>query len=112
MCSLLLHYTVLISNFAAPLRVDWPTVDGPLGLTEQDSVDYARRFFNFGFYSHYQPELRRYVVRSAIGFAVFAVLLSTWALTFSIGGERLFGHAWDKLVMYNVAEKYGLTGWI
>lgn len=52
------------------------------------------------------------VVRSAIGFAVFAAVLGSWALTFAIGGERLFGHVWDELVMYNVADKYGLTGWI
>ncbi|KAK4358695.1 hypothetical protein RND71_020924 [Anisodus tanguticus] len=121
------------TNRRNPLRVDWPTIDGPLGLTEQDSVDHARRFFKFGFLflpwlwavncfyfwpvlrrpgSNSDPELRRYVVGSSIGFMVFTVVLSTWALTFSIGGERLFGHAWDKLVMYNVAEKYGLTGLI
>ncbi|XP_049412187.1 probable gamma-secretase subunit PEN-2 [Solanum stenotomum] len=122
-----------VATHRNPLRVDWPTVDGPLGLSEQESVDHARRFFKFGFLllpwlwavnclyfwpvirrpsSYYHPDLRRYVVRSAIGFTVFAVILSSWALTFSIGGEGLFGHAWDKLVMYNVAEKYGLTGWI
>lgn len=122
-----------VTSHRNPLRADWPTVDGPLGLSEQESVDQAWRFFKFGFLllpwlwavnclyfwpvlcrpsSYYHPELRRYVVRSAIAFTVFAVILSTWAFTFSIGGERLFGHAWDKLVMYNVAEKYGLTGWI
>ncbi|TMW91343.1 hypothetical protein EJD97_014457 [Solanum chilense] len=63
-----------------PLRVDWPTVDGPLGLSEQESVDHARRFFKFGFLllpwlwavnclyfwpvlrrpsSYYHPDLRR-----------------------------------------------------
>ncbi|KAF7129087.1 hypothetical protein RHSIM_Rhsim10G0133300 [Rhododendron simsii] len=52
------------------------------------------------------------VVGSAIGFTVFAAILSSWALTFSIGGERLFGHVWDDLLMYNVAERFGLTGWI
>ncbi|PWA90498.1 putative gamma-secretase subunit PEN-2 [Artemisia annua] len=52
------------------------------------------------------------VVGSAIGFAVFSVMLGSWALTFTIGGERLFGHAWDELVMYNVADRYGLTGWM
>lgn len=38
-------------------------------------------------------------------------IISSWALTFSIGGERLFGPVWDKLVMYNLADKLGLTGW-
>lgn len=50
------------------------------------------------------------VVRSAIGFSVFTALLSAWALTFSIGGEQLFGPVYDKLVMYNVADRLGLSG--
>ncbi|CAA3015993.1 probable gamma-secretase subunit PEN-2 [Olea europaea var. sylvestris] len=109
----------------------WPTIDGPLGLSHQDSVAYARRFFNFGFFclpflwavncfyfwpvlrhpnSHNShPLLRRYVVGSAIGFLLFAVILSSWSVTFMIGGNQLFGPVWDKLVMYNVAERYGLT---
>ncbi|KAK2985881.1 hypothetical protein RJ640_008705 [Escallonia rubra] len=53
--------------------------------------------------------LCRNVVRSAIGFTVFTVLLGSWALTFAIGGERLLGHVWNELVMYNFADKYGLT---
>ncbi|KAK9185262.1 hypothetical protein WN943_025617 [Citrus x changshan-huyou] len=51
------------------------------------------------------------VLGSAVGFAVFTVVLLLWALTFAIGGEHLFGSAWDKLVMYNVTERLGLTGW-
>ncbi|KAF4377147.1 hypothetical protein F8388_017551 [Cannabis sativa] len=51
------------------------------------------------------------VVRSAIGFTVFTTLLSSWALTFSIGGTHLFGPVWDQLVMYNLADKLGLTNW-
>ncbi|KAK9200042.1 hypothetical protein WN944_015237 [Citrus x changshan-huyou] len=51
------------------------------------------------------------VLGSAVGFAVFTIVLLSWALTFAIGGEHLFGSAWDKLVMYNVAERLGLTGW-
>lgn len=51
------------------------------------------------------------VVGSAAGFTVFTILLSSWALTFIIGGKHLFGHVWDELVMYNVADKLGLTGW-
>ncbi|KAF6167166.1 hypothetical protein GIB67_029804 [Kingdonia uniflora] len=34
------------SNNREPL---WPTVDGSLGLSEEESLHYARRFFNFGF---------------------------------------------------------------
>lgn len=52
------------------------------------------------------------VVGSAIGVTVFSAMLASWAITFTIGGERLFGHTWDELVMYNVADRYGLTGWI
>ncbi|XP_062096476.1 probable gamma-secretase subunit PEN-2 [Humulus lupulus] len=108
----------------------WPTIDGPLGLSEEDSLNYARRFYKFGFlllpllwavncfyfwpvlrHSRSFPRIYHYVVRSAIGFAVFTTLLSSWALTFSIGGERLFGPVWDQLVMYNLADKLGLTNW-
>jgi presenilin enhancer 2/GDP-mannose transporter len=27
----------------------WPTIDGQLGLSEEESVKYARRFYKFGF---------------------------------------------------------------
>lgn len=30
-------------------RPEWPTIDGPFGLSEQDSVAQARKFFTFGF---------------------------------------------------------------
>ncbi|KAJ4832220.1 hypothetical protein Tsubulata_045723 [Turnera subulata] len=109
----------------------WPTIDGPLGLNEDESVAHARRFYKFGYallpwlwalncfyfwpvlrHSRSFPRIRPYVVGSAIGFTVFTALLCSWALTFSIGGEALFGSTWDKLVMYNVADRLGLTGWI
>ncbi|WOG97258.1 hypothetical protein DCAR_0416598 [Daucus carota subsp. sativus] len=113
------------------VRQQWPTIDGPLGLSESDSLWYARNFFIFGFFllpllwgvncylfwpvlrrSTSFPHLRPYIVRSAIAFSVFTAILGSWAITFIVGGERLFGHTWDELVMYNVADKYGLTGWI
>ncbi|KAJ8765311.1 hypothetical protein K2173_012008 [Erythroxylum novogranatense] len=109
----------------------WPTIDGPLGLSEEESVSYARRFYKFGyallpllwavncFYfwpvlRHYRsfPRIRPYVFRSAVGFMVFTSLLGSWALTFAVGGEHLFGPVWNKLVMYNVGDKLGLTGFI
>ncbi|KAL4183778.1 hypothetical protein AMTRI_Chr11g156810 [Amborella trichopoda] len=112
------------------LSTSWPTVDGPLGLDEEDAVKYARNFFRAGFFllpflwflnsfyfwpvltrSSSFPRLRPYVLGSAIGFAVFMVLLCLWALTFAIGGERLFGPIWQHLVMYNVANTFGLTSW-
>ncbi|KMT09153.1 hypothetical protein BVRB_6g132590 [Beta vulgaris subsp. vulgaris] len=109
----------------------WPTIDGALGLSEEESVIYARRFYKFGFlllpwlwalncfyfwpvlrHSSSFPSFRRYVVGSAVGFSIATILLSSWALTFSIGGERLFGPVWNQLVMYNVADQLGLAGWM
>ncbi|KAL5993019.1 hypothetical protein ACLOJK_013939 [Asimina triloba] len=164
----------------------WPTIDGPLGLSEEDSVAHARSFFKYGFFllpwlwaincfyfwpvlrsdPHSFPRIRRCkhsfpspffisvyslvqfmngmilqclgiaivgkfdssaekgvasygritfhrddVVGSAIGFTVFTALLASWALTFVIGGEQLFGPVWKDLVMYEVADRWGLTGW-
>ncbi|KAK7828714.1 probable gamma-secretase subunit PEN-2 [Quercus suber] len=108
----------------------WPTVDGSLGLSEDESVKYARRFYRFGFamlpwlwavncfyfwpvlrHSRSFPRIRPYVVGSAVGFAVFTALLSSWAFTFALGGERLFGPVWDQLVLYKLADKLDLTGW-
>ncbi|KAL2906820.1 putative gamma-secretase subunit PEN-2 [Bienertia sinuspersici] len=118
------------NSSAAIRRTRWPTIDGPLGLSEEDSVTYARRFYKFGFLLlpwlwavncfYFWPVLRnsnsfptfRHVVGSAIGFSIVTILLSSWALTFSIGGERLFGPVWNKLVMYNVADELGLTSWM
>ncbi|KAJ8647320.1 hypothetical protein MRB53_000343 [Persea americana] len=118
-------------GFISRAPLVWPTIDGPLGLTEEDSEAYARSFFKYGFFllpwlwainCYYFwpvfrssprsfPRIRRYVIGSAIGFVVFTVLLFSWALTFAIGGERLFGLVWGQLVMYNVADRLGLTGW-
>ncbi|CAD5167044.1 probable gamma-secretase subunit PEN-2 [Musa acuminata AAA Group] len=111
-------------------RRTWPTVDGPHGLSEEESAAYARSYFYWGFAllpllwavnccyfwpvlrnSHPSPHVRRYVMPSAIGFTIFTVLLGSWSLTFLIGGEQLFGPAWNDLVMYNLADKLGLTGW-
>ncbi|XP_057971280.1 probable gamma-secretase subunit PEN-2 [Malania oleifera] len=115
------------NSLSVPL---WPTVDGPLGLSPEESISYARRFFKFGFlmlpwlwavncfyfwpvlrHSRSFPYIRPYVLGSAVGFVVFTTLLSSWALTFAIGGEHLLGPVWDRLVMYNVADRLGLTGW-
>ncbi|KAF3440597.1 hypothetical protein FNV43_RR18881 [Rhamnella rubrinervis] len=108
----------------------WPTIDGPLGLSEEESLSYASRFYKFGFallpwlwavncfyfwpvlcHRRSFPRIHYYVVRSAIGFTVFTALLSSWALTFAIGGEHLLGPVWDQLVMYNLADRLGLTSW-
>ncbi|KAG2594321.1 hypothetical protein PVAP13_5NG639100 [Panicum virgatum] len=112
------------------------TVDGPLGLPLEEAEGHARRFFLWGFAClpflwainccYFWPVLRSpaassptafgpirpYVVRSAIGFIIFSVVLITWATTFIVGGERLFGPVWNDLVMYNVADKLGLSGFM
>ncbi|VVB13782.1 unnamed protein product [Arabis nemorensis] len=124
-------HTVYLSLRSRPILAVWYRLDDPQFLVarEEGSVDYARRFYKFGFallpwlwavncfyfwpvlrHSRSFPQIRKYVVRSAIGFSVFTALLSAWALTFSIGGEQLFGPVWDKLVMYNVADRLGLSG--
>lgn len=36
-------------NLISSSSTEWPTIDGPLGLSEQDAVGYARKFFGFGF---------------------------------------------------------------
>ncbi|KAK4780312.1 hypothetical protein SAY87_016418 [Trapa incisa] len=118
------------ANSIASVGPLWPTVDGPLGLSEADAVTYARRFYKFGFallpwlwaincfyfwpvlrHRRSFPQIRRYVLGSAIGLTAFTILLCSWALTFAIGGESLFGTSWNQLVMYNLADKWGLTGW-
>ncbi|KQK11650.1 probable gamma-secretase subunit PEN-2 [Brachypodium distachyon] len=120
----------------APPPAVWATVDGPLGMPLEDAEGHARRFFLWGFaclpflwainFCYFWPVLRSpaassppafasirpYVVRSVIGFTIFAAVLLTWATTFIVGGERLFGPAWNDLVMYNVADKLGLTGFM
>ncbi|XP_052147249.1 probable gamma-secretase subunit PEN-2 [Oryza glaberrima] len=121
----------------APPPPVWATVDGPLGLPLEEAEGHARRFFLWGFAClpflwainccYFWPVLRSpatspssaafsrirpYVVRSAIGFTIFSVVLLTWATTFIIGGERLFGPGWNDLVMYNVADKLGISGFM
>ncbi|KAL5714636.1 hypothetical protein ACHQM5_016570 [Ranunculus cassubicifolius] len=39
---------VILGNPNNPEPI-WPTIDGPLGLSEEDSITYARSFFKFGF---------------------------------------------------------------
>ncbi|GMH24491.1 hypothetical protein Nepgr_026334 [Nepenthes gracilis] len=124
--------TTTTNDLTSPTRrIQWPTIDGPLGLSGEESLPYARKFYKFGFFllpwlwalncfyfwpvlrhSRAFPSIRPYVVRSAIGFTLFTLLLSSWALMFSIGGENLFGPLWDKLLMDNVANELGLTGWM
>ncbi|CAN1182333.1 Probable gamma-secretase subunit PEN-2 [Linum perenne] len=109
----------------------WPTIDGPLGLTEEESLAYARRLYGFGYtllpwlwavncfyfwpvlrHSRPFPLIRPYLMKSAIGFWIFTSVLCSWAFTFAIRGEQLFGPIWDKLIMYNLADRLGLTSWI
>ncbi|MCO5574949.1 hypothetical protein L7F22_028744 [Adiantum nelumboides] len=109
-------------------RERWLTVDGPLGMHDQEAARrQARNFFYAGFallpwlwfvncfyfwpvlrHHHRSPDplLRSYIVRSAVGFLVYSMLLLTWALTFAIGQERLFGSSWKNLAVYDLADKF------
>ncbi|KAI5080371.1 hypothetical protein GOP47_0005850 [Adiantum capillus-veneris] len=109
-------------------RERWLTVDGPLGMRDQEAARrQARNFFYAGFaflpwlwfvncfyfwpvlrYHHRSPDplLRSYIVRSAVGFVVCSSLLLTWALTFAIGRERLLGSSWESLAVYELADKF------
>lgn len=49
---------------------------------------------------------------SAVGFLMFTAILLTWILFFAIVGEHLLAHVWEDLAVYNVVDRYGLTGWI
>ncbi|KAI9391570.1 hypothetical protein POPTR_007G106200v4, partial [Populus trichocarpa] len=87
----------------------WSTIDGPLGLIEDESLTYARRFYKFGFAflpglwavscfyfwpvlfdSRTFPRIRP--CRSASSWVHSIYNSSSFVgLTFSIGGEQLFG---------------------
>lgn len=109
-------------------RGRWLTVDGPWGLQEQDAArTQARNFFYAGFallpwlwvvncfyfwpvlrnrIRNPDPLLRSYILRSAIGALVYTSLLLAWALTYTIGGEHLFGPLWNNLSIYRIADEY------
>nr|ABK21649.1 unknown [Picea sitchensis]ABK23472.1 unknown [Picea sitchensis] len=119
-----------LSEGEVEMRSQWPTVDGALGVSQlEDCVNKARNFFYGGFFllpwlwflncfyfwpvlrhrASY-PEVRPYVLGSAIGFIVYTTVILSWALTFSIGGEHLFGSSWKRLAVYNIADNFELLG--
>ncbi|KAG8501721.1 hypothetical protein CXB51_004751 [Gossypium anomalum] len=98
----------------------WPTIDGPLGLSEEESLSYARRFYKFGyalllflglsiastsglFSVTLAPSLAfaPMLCHQPLGFHYFVFM----GIDLAIGGEHLFGSTWDQLVMYNVADR-------
>eukprot|EP00897_Mesotaenium_endlicherianum_P001300 jgi/Mesen1/1198/ME000128S00173 len=99
------------------------TIDGDIGLSDEEARKLARNFFYGGFLAlpwlwfvncyFFWPVLRHngdsvirsYVVRSGIGFLLFTVVLLPWALTFMIGGEKVIGASWKNLAVYDVADK-------
>ncbi|KAJ7522500.1 hypothetical protein O6H91_18G014500 [Diphasiastrum complanatum] len=83
----------------AVLLQQWPTVDGPLGVQQQQALKLARAFF----YAD--------VLWSGVGFMIYSTLLLSWALTFSMGGEKVFGPVWKQLAVYDIADKFELTGY-
>jgi hypothetical protein len=38
--------------------------------------------------------------------------LITWATTFIVGGDRLFGPMWNDVAIYIVADKLGISGYM
>jgi presenilin enhancer 2 len=104
----------------------WPTMDGPLGVYNEEAVKLAKSFYYGGFlllpvlwfvncfyfwpvlqHREAEPLIRRYVVKSGIGYMLFSVVLLAWALTFAFGGEHVFGSYWKHLAIYNIDDKYG-----
>ncbi|KAH7373940.1 hypothetical protein KP509_17G080300 [Ceratopteris richardii] len=114
----------------APLqeRDRWLTVDGPVGMHDQEAARrQARNFFFAGFillpwlwfvncfyfwpvlrqrHRGSDPLLRSYIVRSAIGFLVYSSLLLIWTMTFTFGREHVFGSLWKTLAVYEIADKF------
>ena len=43
-----LHNPATVAG-SSSASLQWPTIDGPLGLSEEESETYARRFYKFGF---------------------------------------------------------------
>ncbi|KAJ7522499.1 hypothetical protein O6H91_18G014500 [Diphasiastrum complanatum] len=115
----------------AVLLQQWPTVDGPLGVQQQQALKLARAFFYAGFFllpwlwfvncfyfwpilrhrRYLDPVVRPYVLWSGVGFMIYSTLLLSWALTFSMGGEKVFGPVWKQLAVYDIADKFELTGY-
>lgn len=71
----------------------WPTIDGPLGLSEEEALSYARRFYNFGFLLlpllwavncfYFWPVLRHSRSFPRIHYCMFLSLFSSFSLSFS-----------------------------
>eukprot|EP00245_Coleochaete_scutata_P006606 TRINITY_DN21109_c0_g1_i1.p1 TRINITY_DN21109_c0_g1~~TRINITY_DN21109_c0_g1_i1.p1 ORF type:complete len:119 (+),score=7.80 TRINITY_DN21109_c0_g1_i1:339-695(+) len=98
------------------------TVDGDV-MSLEDARKLVRGYFYGGFLAlpwlwfvncwYFWPVLRyntdsiirSYLVRSAIGCAVFMAMVLPWTLSFMIGGKALVGKSWPKLAVYNVADK-------
>lgn len=98
------------------------TVDGDVGLSDDEARTLARRYYYGGFFAlpwlwfvncylfwpvllhNGDAVIRSYVWRSAIGFGLFTAVLLPWALCFAFGGEKLIGPSWRKLAVYNIAD--------
>eukprot|EP00243_Klebsormidium_subtile_P005225 TRINITY_DN2065_c0_g1_i1.p2 TRINITY_DN2065_c0_g1~~TRINITY_DN2065_c0_g1_i1.p2 ORF type:complete len:115 (+),score=22.18 TRINITY_DN2065_c0_g1_i1:256-600(+) len=94
------------------------TVDGAIGLEEEEGRKLSRNMFIGGFFAlpwlwfvncyYFWPVLRyggdsvirKNTVRSLIGFILFTALLLPWTLTFAVGGEKVIGPVWKKLAVY------------
>ncbi|CAM6103265.1 unnamed protein product [Calypogeia fissa] len=120
-----MHSTERAGGLAA---MQYLTVDGVLGVHQDEALQLARNFFYGGFcllpwlwfvncfyfwpvlrHRQSDPPIRFYVVRSAICCLTVSTILLGWSLTFAIGGKSVFGSAWEHLTLYNLADKYSMA---
>ncbi|KAL3701545.1 hypothetical protein R1sor_019567 [Riccia sorocarpa] len=108
--------------------LQWVTVDGPLGVQQEEALKLARNFFYGGFcllpwlwfvncfyfwpvlrQRESDPLIRPYVLWSGVGCLTMTVALLAWSLTFAIGGEDVFGSSWRYFAVYDIADKYSMV---
>eukprot|EP00899_Mesostigma_viride_P007068 jgi/Mesvir1/16362/Mv18110-RA.1 len=94
------------------------TIDGDMGLSEDDAIRTSKRMYYFGFFLlpwmwfvnvwYFWPVLRSehlvnhpirlYARRSLIGFVIFTLCLLPWSLIYLIGGNKVLSQRmYDKL---------------
>eukprot|EP00271_Cylindrocystis_brebissonii_P018566 TRINITY_DN533_c0_g1_i1.p2 TRINITY_DN533_c0_g1~~TRINITY_DN533_c0_g1_i1.p2 ORF type:complete len:120 (+),score=14.01 TRINITY_DN533_c0_g1_i1:427-786(+) len=100
------------------------TIDGDVGLSDEEARRLARIYFFAGFLAlpllwfvncyYFWPVLRHggdtvilnYVRFSAVGFALISAIFLPWVLSYAFGGEALFGTLYKKLLLYSLAEQW------
>eukprot|EP00270_Netrium_digitus_P008176 TRINITY_DN2423_c1_g1_i1.p2 TRINITY_DN2423_c1_g1~~TRINITY_DN2423_c1_g1_i1.p2 ORF type:complete len:122 (+),score=31.22 TRINITY_DN2423_c1_g1_i1:20-385(+) len=109
-----------------PSSARFMTIDGEIGLSEEDGRRLARKFFFGGFAAlpflwfvncyffwpvlrhNGDPVIKTYVERSLVLCLISFALLLSWSLSFSIGGRQLLGPVWRDLAVFNIADQLQL----